>query len=163
MENFELPYSAFLEQGRAWSPTWKGERRGFGCWLVLAPPNVEAIESEADYFALLARRIEWMITDWIDRYADELPMRVDLDDEAAVRAGTVEMIRQALPPAIGMGLDESQSNRDLATTIACRELSPVLQLPAFPTALPPRAEDDEFDYCITKESTLQGWLIEIRP
>lgn len=163
MRNFELDYRTYLQQGRAWSPTWTNTRRSFDKWLVLAPPDVEAIESEADYFALLARRIEWMLNDWLERYGDELPIRVDLDDDDAIKAGTVEMIRQYIPPAVGMGLRDSQSNREIAEAIACREALPTLILPLFPIVLPPREADDEFDYCITKEVTLQGWLIEVRP
>jgi len=162
MENFELPYSAYLEQGRAWSPVWDETRRGSNCWLVLAPPSVETIESESDYFALLARRIEWMIEDWIENYGRELPMRVDLEDEEAVRSGTIEMISRAVPPAIGMGLSDRQSNREISQAIACRELSPRLQLPTFPIDLP-ITEAGRFAYSVTKDVTLQGWLLETQP
>ena len=163
MDNFERPYSDYLEQGRAWSPTWTATRRGFDRWLVLAPPGVETIDSEADYFALLSRRVEWMLEDWLDRYPDELPTRVDLDDPAAIRAGTVAMIGQYVPPAIGAGLRHSQSNRAIAEVIATPALFPNLVLPAFPVTLPPPLESDNFGACITEDSTLKGWLIEVSP
>lgn len=163
MDNFDLPYSEYMQHGRAWSPTWTETRRGFDRWLVLAPPGVETLGFENDYFALLSRRVEWMLEDWLDRYPDELPTRVDLDDPAAIRAGTVAMIEQYVPLEIGSRLHPSQSNRAIAQLIATPALSPNLVLPAFPVALPPPLEADDFATCITEDSTLKGWLIEVSP
>lgn len=131
---------------------------------MLAPPGVETLDSADDYFVLLARRVEWQLEDWLVQYSDELPVPVDRDDPAAIRAGTLEMIQRYVPEEIGFGIQGSLSNRAIAQALVTPALYPNILLPKFPVVLPPASgQDSSFAACITEESTLKGWLIESRP
>lgn len=163
MAQIDLPYSECKEHGRAWSPSWDGAKGGFDCWLVLAPPGVEELQSIGDYRLLLARRIEYQLEEWMSLYADELPVNIEVDEdedeiayERAVRSATLSMIEQHLPN-VG-SLNPAQSNRQIAQAIANALNVPNIN---FPIQLPPIEDEDGFGDCLD-DSTLKGWLLEVQ-
>ncbi|MBD1853443.1 hypothetical protein H6F87_26375 [Cyanobacteria bacterium FACHB-502] len=155
MDNFDLPYSEYLNRGRAWSPSWTANRHGFDCWLVFAPPGVAVLESPEDYFMLLSRRLQHQIEIWLDQYSDELPVSVDREDPEAVWDGTLQMVRQYFP----LELSTDQSVREVAQAIAQATVPP-LSNTQFPVELPLPEPDEDFGACLEDESTFKGWLIE---
>lgn len=157
VQSLDAPYQDYLRLGRAWSPLWTSDRRGFDCWLVFAPPGGEVLESAVDYRILLARRLEHQLEKWLENHADELPVVVDYDNELAVRSASIAMMQQYL----GMELNPKQPNRQLTQLITTKLEIPNLSDRNFPVPLLPRSEDEDFGVCLD-ESTLKGWLIEVR-
>jgi hypothetical protein len=159
MDNFNLSYREFLNRGRAWSPTWSSQHRGFDCWLIFAPPGVTTLETEADYRTLLARRVEYLLQDWLELYSDELPLSVDREDEAAVWVATLEMIAEYIPLRISPDLTVPMAASAAAQTIAQTVMPPRLATIQFPVDLPLLEPDEDYAYCLV-ETTLKGWVIE---
>jgi len=150
-----MNYTEFLSQGRAWSPEWAANSRGGFRWsVVLTPPGKTSIKSKEEYLDLLARRVDFHIGDWMERYADE--MNVDPDDEAAVWRGTLALIESYNPELM------LSKNMDLAQVSALI----VRAIPDIPYAnYPVECATDEksrgLAECFRSEITFDGYLIEI--
>jgi hypothetical protein len=162
---YELTYEEFLNFGRAWSPGWTVSRQGFGWTLVFAPPGLTEIPSEAVYYRLLARRVEWHIADWMEHYVSEMAVK-DRDDSRQIYTTTIRWIGQRVPTELATPITPKQNTREIAI-ILCNQLRhefPERVFPdgavSFPVPLLGREESADFAACIQNEMTLQGWLTE---
>ncbi len=162
---YDLPYEEFLHFGCAWSPAWTDSQQGFGWTLVFAPPGLTEIPSEAVYYRLLARRIEWHMADWMEHYVSEMAVE-DIDDSSQIYTATIRWICQRVPTELATSITPKQDTREIAI-ILCHQLRhefPEQVFPngtvLFPVPLLVREESADFAACIRHETTLQGWLIE---
>ena len=162
---YQLPYTEFLQLGRAWSPNWTDRQRGFGWTVVLAPPGLTEILSETGYYFLLARRIEWHIADWIENYGSEMAVD-DSDDSHQVYIATVQMIAQTMPANLAVAINAQQTPTEIANIMSSYlhqafhdRVFPHGEV-AFPVPLLEREKSADFADCIRQEVTLQGWLTE---
>jgi hypothetical protein len=162
---YELTYEEFLNFGRAWSPGWTVSQQGFEWTLVFAPPGLTEIPSEAVYYRLLARRIEWHMIDWMENYVSEMAVE-DGDDSSQIYTATIRWMCQRVPTELATTITPKQNTREIAITL-CNQLR--RELPdrvfpyskmSFPVPLLGREESADFATCIRNETTLQGWLTE---
>ncbi len=147
-------YTEFLSQGRAFSPEWTANAHGFRWSVVLTPPGETSIESKEEYLDLLAKRVEFHIGDWMERYADE--MNVDPDDEADIWRGTLGLIESYTPELM------LSRNMDLAQVSALIvQVIPDIPYAEYPVECAADERSRDFADCFRSEITLDGWLIEV--
>jgi len=165
IDQIEASYSDYLESGRAWSPNWHGEFRSQHWSVVLLPPGVTQIETADEYLAFLAKRVEWQILDWTDRYYDEMGLSDD-STQAERLAATYEMIRRYAPD---IQFRDTLSPLAVAQTLVS-SANPVLRNNLFPYGQSfPVVESDlesadrsaDLAYGIRRDITFEGWLTEV--